>query len=160
MNIAEYHQKAAPILQESLQVGVIGYSNLCFCQIKGMNCEIIFKVKPDTGKPECWLCEEAVVSLSVPDAPKTPQTYKRFVVAISPMASIQQACASVSEAILKVTGVQKIMVHRQGQGDWLASIEGKPHTTSKGATHLEAIGELVMSHPELFGVEVNVGRAI
>ncbi len=155
MNFAEYHRQAAPILQQNLQVGVIGYHTLCSCLIKGKQCEITFKGKPHEGNPQSWLCEEAIVNLSIPGAPKTPQTHQRFVVTISPHDDLSSACARVSEAILKVTGVNKIIVKKQGEL-WRATLEHKPGVSETGKTHLEAIGELLMSNPEQFGVEVIV----
>jgi hypothetical protein len=46
-----------------------------------------------------------------------------------------------------------IRVIKRGN-DWHASFLGKPETWEAGKTHAEAIGNLVLSHTETFGVEI------
>jgi hypothetical protein len=147
----EYHLKAAPILQENLQVEVKGYNTLCSCKIKGVNCEIVFKGINVTGG---WLCQEAVVTMQVPETQKTPQTYRRQVVAINPEDDIAQACARVSEVIERVGGVKKILLKKRSE--WQALIENDPLSLGVGKTHLEALGDLVMKNPGQFGLEIAV----
>lgn len=151
MNFAEYHLKAAPLLQEMLQIEVRGYNTLCSFKIKNMTCEVVFR----GANSGTFACDEAVVVLSMPGAPKTPQTHKRLVVAIDKNDTIAQACAKVSELILKTTGVRKIIVKSRGT-DWHASFEDNATIWSSGKTAYEAIGDLIFHHSEQFGVEVEV----
>lgn len=147
-----YHLKAAPILQQLLQVEVKGYDTLCAFQIKGMSCEVFFKFKPS---PDVFKCEEALITMSMPGAPKTPQTYKRLVVAIDENDTIAQACMKVSETVLRTTGVKTIIVKHQDK-NWCAFIEEKSFVNAIGQTAHEALGNLVHNNPEEFGVQVEV----
>jgi hypothetical protein len=151
-SFSEYHFKAAEYLTENLQIKVTGYNTLCSCVINGMTCEVTFCGKSGFAN---LVCTEAIVTVYRPGAPNTPQNFKRHVVGISESWDIAQACAAVSDEINRLSRVTRIIVKKRG-ADWHAQIEGKAEWAS-GKSHIEAIGDLVLSHPDQFGVEVKIG---
>lgn len=139
---SEYHHKAAPILQELLQIEVKGYDTLCSFAIKGMVCEVVFKDK------------EAFVTLFVNGAPRTPQTYKRLVVDIDKN-DVSQSCVKVVDAVNKITGVIKIAVKKH-DNCWKAFLKDKVTIYETNDDVLRALGSLFFKNPEQFGVEIEI----
>lgn len=150
MSFSEYHLKAAPLLQEMLQIEVRGYNTLCSCKFKNMTCEIVFKGKVDGG----FRCSEAVIDLSMPGVPKTPQTHKRLVVAIDKDDTISDACVKVVELLTKTAGVKKIVAKQRDV--WQVYFADNPAVWASGKTFYEALGDLLFHNPEQFGVEVEL----
>lgn len=153
MKLAEYHHKAASLLQEALQVGVQSYNTLCSFTVKNRRVDVVFKGND-------VVVDDAVIDYYIPGVPKTPQNHKRSVIARAESWGIGEFVNAISDEIRRLSKTNNVIITKtndlNANGEWNAYLAEETGVKGTGKSHLEALGSLVFSNAYRFGVEVAV----